>query len=170
MEMFDATGLAEKIGVQANTITTGEYKDTGNPFRRMTTAEVDYLHDIAMQTYEQFLSDVLAGRPALTAETLRPYADGRIYLGPRAVEIGLADRIGSFAQAVSAMAGQTGLPAEDTPLVYPHEGWEGRLEDILERLDSGGLHTPLGSTLAPALALQRLGAPILAIWPGALAR
>lgn len=170
MELFEATDLADKIGVRAHTITTGTYKDTGNPFRRMTTDEVEYLHGIAMATYDQFVTDVLAGRPKLTRETLIPYADGRIYLGPHAIEIGLADKLGSFAQAVSTMAGQTGLPAEDTPLVYPHEGWEGRLEDILERLNSGGLRTPLGQALAPALELQRLGVPVLAIWPGALAR
>lgn len=170
MEMFDASDLAEKVGVKATTIKTGIYKDTGNPFRRMTTDEVEYLHSIAMETYAQFITDVLAGRPKLTLETLKPYADGRIYLGPRAIEIGLADKLGNFAQAVSTMAGQTGLPTEDTPLIYPHQGWEGRLEDILQRFDSGAAHTPLGSILAPALELQRLGVPILALWPGALTR
>ena len=60
------------------------------------------------QTYEQFLSLVAESR-SMSVNTLRPYAEGRIWSGLEAVEIGLADHAGTLQEAIASAASLAGL-------------------------------------------------------------
>jgi protease-4 len=69
--------------------------------------------------YGQFLEAVQGGR-SLPPDSLRNLADGRIFSGQRAAELGLVDRTGTLREAVSAAGRMVGLgTSPDT--VYPPE-------------------------------------------------
>ena len=91
--------LLKKIGVKSNTIKAGELKDAGTPFREMTPEERAYLDGIVKNIHEQFIKDVAAGRK-MDFEKVKSMADGRIYTGLQAKDLGLVDSIGNFYDTV----------------------------------------------------------------------
>ncbi len=87
--------LLKKIGIYEKTIKSGKYKDIGSPFREMTKEEEKILEKFVMDVYEEFLKTVSNERK-IPVEKLREFADGSIFSGKRAKEIGLVDDVLSF--------------------------------------------------------------------------
>ena len=52
-------------------------------------------------------------------ETIFELADGRVYTGEQALELGLIDKLGNFTDAVTIAADLGGLDTEDPQLIYP---------------------------------------------------
>ena len=90
---FNAKELLDKVGIQAQTIKTGPYKELGEPERQL-------LQEILQNTYQEFITDVSKGRK-LDLEVVRKLADGRIYTGRQAKENKLVDAIGTLDEAVA---------------------------------------------------------------------
>ncbi len=114
MEFTNLRELFDKIGIGTKTIKSGKFKDTGNPSREMTQEEERLLKDMIMDTYDQFVEAVLAGRQ-VDEDSVRPYFDGRILTGRQAMAIGLVDELGNINDALakaSEMAGLPGIPEE----------------------------------------------------------
>jgi len=98
----DLTGTMTKLGIRANVIKSGELKDAGSPFREMNERDRALFTKLIDSMYERFLEVVAQGRPQLAADRLRELADGRVFLGPEARELGLVDEIGTLPNAVAA--------------------------------------------------------------------
>lgn len=84
-------GLAEKLGVEYEQLTAGEYKDAGFPLKEFTEKDREYLQAIVDEYYETFIDRVTDGRE-LDAEEVRD-TEARVYLGPEAQELGLVDEL-----------------------------------------------------------------------------
>lgn len=106
----EVTGLAAKLGVSMNVITSGPRKDIASMFRPMKDDERALLQGMIDQTYAQFLAVVVQGRkghgPVPAAEAaaeaqLRPLADGRVYTGEQALALGLVDGFGHLPEALA---------------------------------------------------------------------
>lgn len=108
MQFPDLTGLLGKIGVDAATIKSGEFKDIGNSFRTMTERDRKVLQDLVDDVYGQFVDVVAQGR-SLPEKRVREIADGRIYSGRQALELGLVDELGDLDAAVAAAAKLAGI-------------------------------------------------------------
>lgn len=116
MQQTVVEDLMKKIGVQNNTLKAGSMKDVGNPFRKMTDSERQYLQDIINSIHEQFIKDVAAGRK-MPLDKARSLSDGRIYTGLQAKEAGLIDGIGTFYDVVDDMKKAVGIKGKPE-LVY----------------------------------------------------
>ena len=103
-------GLMEKLGIEDQTITGGEFKDIGSPFRKLTSVERDQLQSIVDDLHGRFKEIVDLGRPGLTREEVDALANGRIYSAPQALESGLIDSIGTLDDAVKTLADRIGAP------------------------------------------------------------
>lgn len=101
MSLYNASGLFEKIGLSSNPIKSGPNKDLGNPGRPMTPEEHAILQGLVDKFYQQFVSIVAKGRH-LPEERVRPLADGRVYTGVEAKELGLVDEVGHLEDAIAA--------------------------------------------------------------------
>ncbi len=99
MEQTVIEELLKKIGVQSNTIKSGEYKDVGSPLRKMTPEEREYLNRIITGIHQQFIYDVASGR-GMTLTDAKKISDGRIFTGSQAKEIGMVDDIGNLYDSV----------------------------------------------------------------------
>lgn len=99
MSLYNATGLAAKIGVKSNPIKSGPIKDIGNPLREMTDEERAVLQTLVNSFYDQFVHVVATGRH-LPEERVRQLADGRVYAGTEAQALGLVDQIGYLEDAI----------------------------------------------------------------------
>ncbi len=103
--------LMEKIGVKATAIKTGKFKDTLNPFRELTPEEKEYLKETINEAYEQFLEAILRYRSKkISEERLREVADGRVFTGERAKELGLVDELGGIEDAIEKAKELAGVP------------------------------------------------------------
>jgi len=100
--------LMDKIGVDYETIKSGELKDVGNMSRRMNQEEEEMLRSVIMDTYEQFV-DVVSQGTEMDKKDIYPLADGRIYTGLQAYNLGLVDTLGTFHDAVQLAADLAGI-------------------------------------------------------------
>ncbi|MEB3163173.1 MAG: signal peptide peptidase SppA [Prochlorothrix sp.] len=90
--------LLEKVGVSFTVIKSGPYKDILSFDRELTDPERQILQDLIDSSYSQFVQTVAQGR-GLAEETVRSFADGRIFTGEQAQELGLVDRLGTEEEA-----------------------------------------------------------------------
>jgi len=88
----DATGLAEKLGVDFEYLTAGEYKDAGRPFTETTDDDREYLQGRIDEMYDAFVERAADGRD-LDPEVVRD-TEARVYTGENAEELGLVDELG----------------------------------------------------------------------------
>lgn len=109
MLTVNAKGLLEKVGVEANAITSGPRKDMGSPFRTMTADEKAIFQGVIDSFYHRFLAVVQEGRPQLSSDQIKKLADGRIYSGEQAKAAGLVDEIGYLDEAIELAKKNAGL-------------------------------------------------------------
>jgi protease-4 len=131
MEIPNVEGLLDKLGVEFTTLTSGELKDAGSPYRSMTETETALFQAQMTQAYDQFIIDVARGRGMPESE-VRELATGWVWLGDEALDKGLIDEIGTFDDAI-ATAGELG-GIEGDPYITTYEQidpFEGLLFDMI---------------------------------------
>jgi protease-4 len=105
--------LLEKIGVSFKVIKSGPYKDILAFDRELTDPEKNILQEMIDTSYQQFVQTVAEGRK-LAVETVRSFADGRIFTGQQALELGVVDRLGTEEDARRWAAELVGLDPDKT--------------------------------------------------------
>ena len=93
MQSMDYSELAERVGIDFETIKSGPYKDIMSANRDMTEEERALLQEMVDQSYNAFVDVIVEGRD-MPEEDVRAIADGRIMNGRQAVEANLADEFG----------------------------------------------------------------------------
>jgi len=109
MQLPNVKNIAEKVGFQMITITSGQYKDIGNVFRDMTEEEKEFLHNIIGDIRESFVNAVVEGRN-LKREDVEKFADGRVLTGTQALHLGLVDKFGDIYDAAREVYELKGKP------------------------------------------------------------
>ncbi len=117
IEFIRVEDLLAKLGISLEIVKTGKFKDIGSPHRKLTEQERDLLNELLEDIQNQFVEQVAEGRN-LPEEQVAQIADGRIFSGARAKELGLVDELGNFQDAVDA-ARQLGGVEGEAELVYP---------------------------------------------------
>jgi protease-4 len=118
MPFMNVRELAEKIGLRGMTVKSGEYKDIGSPLRDMKPEERALLQGVVDNVHLQFVNAVSEGRNLPREDVLR-IADGRIFTGEQAKNLGLVDALGNLEDAV-AEAGKLGkIPGEPRVVTPP---------------------------------------------------
>ena len=126
-QFINADDLLEEIGVDVVVITTGPHKDTGSLFRDMTEEEQAYWQTIIDEVYEEFVG-IVAEERGLAEETVRELADGSVYTGRQALELGLVDAVGLPQDAIAKAAELGGI--EGKPRVIEIEAAPSFLEAL----------------------------------------
>jgi len=125
IQKLDVQKLADKIGVKMEVVKTGKFKDILNPFREMTEEERKYLLELERNVLEQFKEAVVINRKGKLKVDINTIADGRIFSGKQALQIGLVDKLGNLEDAIKEagrLAGIKGKPVvvelkKEQPLV-----------------------------------------------------
>jgi protease-4 len=110
-QFINAEELLDEIGVGVVVITSGPRKDSGSLFRDMTEEEQAYWQALIDEVYDGFVEIVSDGRD-LPEGTVREIADGRVYTGRQALELGLVDETGLPADAIAKAAELGGIVGE----------------------------------------------------------
>ncbi|HUW35232.1 MAG TPA: S49 family peptidase [Planctomycetota bacterium] len=162
--------LQDKLAIRTKVLKSGKMKDAGSPLRDMNPEEEQYFQNEIAKIYEQFFSAVKASRlsaikekmrdptnlaePPATdeqaVEKLRSLADGRVFIGTEAKDLGLIDGLGNFQDAIDEAKRLARLPAD-----APEISTRVQLGDILRyiggELLSSGPSESMGETTTQAL-------------------
>ena len=95
MDGFGFTGLMEKLGVERRLMTAGENKGFMDPFSPQTEKHRAFTQGMLNQIHQQFIAVVKKGRGERLKETPDTFT-GLFWSGQQAVELGLADKIGTL--------------------------------------------------------------------------
>ena len=129
MEFIRVEELLKKIGIEMEVIKSGEFKDIGSPNREMTETERRMLKNLIEDIRNQFVTAVAQGRN-MPREKVLELADGRIFSGREAKELGLVDYLGNFQDAVNVAKRMAKIEGE-VKLVYPETKRRSLLWDYL---------------------------------------
>lgn len=100
--------LDEKLGIRFDTVRTGPYSADFTVMFPWTERESTYLQQRTDAYYELFLNKVAEGRH-MTRDEVHAIAQGRIWSGKKALEIGLVDKLGTLEDAIASAATLAGL-------------------------------------------------------------
>ncbi|MBI3399291.1 MAG: signal peptide peptidase SppA [Deltaproteobacteria bacterium] len=143
MEFANAEELLQKIGFKGYVIKSGKYKDIGSPLRGMKEDEKRLIHGVIDDVHKQFVSIVAENRK-LKIDVVKKFADGRIFSGAQAKNIGLVDELGNFQDAIDTAASMAKIKGKPV-VIYPEKKgvrlWDFIFGDaanqILKRLKGG---------------------------------
>lgn len=139
-----ARELMEKVGIELQVYKSGRLKDMGSFSRDPTEEEEEVFDSIIADVYDQFLTAVSEQRH-MDREVAAALADGRIFSGRQALEVGLIDGIGDLHRAVDIAADMGGLPPE--PPVVRKARPRIPLLELLDQLFRDGTHATWGPRL-----------------------
>lgn len=86
--------LLDRVGVSFKVVKSGPYKDILAFDREMTETERQILQDLIDISYGQFVQTVADSRK-LSVDTVKTFADGRVFTGEQALSLGVVDRLGT---------------------------------------------------------------------------
>ncbi|MFJ8813275.1 S49 family peptidase [Amycolatopsis thermoflava] len=96
---FGFTGLLERFGIERRVHTAGENKKRLDPFAPEKPEDVEWLKKMHAQLHEMFVEWVKERRGDRLADTEELFT-GDVWLGAKAVELGLVDGIGNLREVV----------------------------------------------------------------------
>jgi len=102
--------LMENLGINAQAVTSGQFKSMGSPLKPLEKEDVDLVQGMVNDFHERFVEVVRTGRPKLSKEAVRTLADGRVYTGQQAKANGLVDDLGYMMDAIAEAKKRSGSP------------------------------------------------------------
>lgn len=121
LQFANLEALFEKVGYKSEVVKSGKLKDIGSSGRPMTAEERRILQGMIDTVHSQFVSAIAESRN-LPEEEVRKVADGRIFSGEQAKDLGLIDELGTFSDAVLLAAKMADYQTDEMPeLIYPKE-------------------------------------------------
>ena len=136
MEFASFEQLLNKIGVKGEVVKSGPLKDVGDPMRTMTADEKAYLQKVIDDVYDQFVNAVAEGRHMDKAKVLS-LADGSVYTGRQAKDLGLVDDLGDQEDAIRLAAKMCNIQGE--PKVITEEKKTSLLDLLRGKEDVGNI-------------------------------
>jgi protease-4 len=159
MVKFVIDGTLEKLGMNMEQVTSGKYADMYSPVRPFSPEERKKVEEQMLATYESFVEKAAAGRKT-TPERIDTIAQGRVWTGSQAKELGLVDELGGLRRALALAKVRAGIDehAEVELAIYPQR------KSIYEIVQNPfGTHLgALGALIGmrEARAVQTLTAPL----------
>lgn len=119
MEFPNLEELYRKIGIGWEVVKSGVHKDMGSSSHPLSESDRQILQSLVQDVHDQFVDDVAANRP-LDRATVESLADGRVYSGRQARDLGLIDGLMTLKEAIGRAGQMAGL-GSDPDVVRPPE-------------------------------------------------
>ncbi len=146
-------GLMDKIGVNTVILSRGKNAGLFSPMGRFSDSERAVFRKNMEETYQTFVNKVARGRN-MSYDAVHKVAQGRVWTGKEAVEVGLVDRIGGVEEAIASVAKRAKKKVSAVELVsYPKQ------RSFMDMFDSDPTRL-----VAPTLKLEQLARQL----PGAV--
>jgi len=145
MDGFGFTGSMEKLGVERRLLTAGDNKGFLDPFSPMSAKQRAFAQQMLDDIHQQFIDVVRNGRGARLHESAETFS-GLFWNGEQAVEMGLADGLGSLGYVAREV-----VEEEEIVDYSPRDNWAERLAKELGVSLGQGVARTLRTTLAQPL-------------------
>ena len=126
----NVSGVLKKVGVSADVVKTNEFADFGNISRGFNDSESQMLQTYINNGYDLFLTRCAEGR-GMNKDSLALYAEGRVWTGNQAKEIGLVDELGGIEDAIKVAAELANLGKSYA--VYEYPKMKSAIEELLNK-------------------------------------
>jgi protease-4 len=126
-------GLYEKLGLSKDHIATTDNSTIDWPFQNFTPGQRESILKYMRAIYDNFLKGVAEGR-RMEVKAVDTIAQGRVWSGERARQLGLVDELGGLDTAIASAKTLAQIPArEKVDLIYlpPPKSLIEQLRDIL---------------------------------------
>ncbi|MFW6132303.1 MAG: signal peptide peptidase SppA [Planctomycetota bacterium] len=154
-------GTMDKLGIDAEAVTSGPYKDLASPLKPLDDDDRAILQAMVHEYYQRFCAVVGAGRSDLSDERVKALADGRVYTGRQAAANGLVDAAGDMDDAIAAAKKLAGV--DRVRVVMYHRPWGAKPNAHA----AGGLPAQLNLVNITVPGLMDLARPrFLYLWTG----
>ncbi|MCL7476297.1 MAG: signal peptide peptidase SppA [ANME-2 cluster archaeon] len=107
----DMSGYYKEEGMEFYVAKSGEFKDMGGSWRGLSEDEKQYSEEVVLEAFQRFVDEVAQGRN-MSQSDVKDLADGRVYTGSKAVELGLVDETGNLYDAIDVAAKLSGIDGE----------------------------------------------------------
>ena len=111
--------LTDKIGLDIDVVKTNLHSDTSLPIRPLSEREKTIIQKNVERGYALFVKRCADGR-GVSEEAIRQVAEGRVWTGATAKELGLVDQLGGINEALKAASEKAGIE-HYTVALYPKE-------------------------------------------------
>ncbi len=95
----NAKGLADKVGITYDVVKTNQFADFGNLMRPLNTDEQALMQMMVTRGYDLFVNRCAEGRH-MSKEAIEKVAEGRVWTGETAKQLGLVDELGGIDKAL----------------------------------------------------------------------
>lgn len=135
--------VTQKVGLKFDAVKTNALSDMGTMSRPMNAEESRLMQAMVERGYETFTGRVAIGRK-MPIEKVKTIAEGRVWTGEQAKELGLVDKLGNLSDAVKAAAKLAKVEKYNTVDYPAPEPW---FTQFLDDQKSGYLDAELRNTL-----------------------
>jgi len=113
-------GLYDKLGISKDAVQRGKHADIESDYTPLTPEERDILRRGIDESYRDFVGKVAAARHR-RYDDIEPLAQGRVWLGGQAKQIGLVDELGGLDAAIDRVKQKANIPASEavSVVMYP---------------------------------------------------
>jgi protease-4 len=120
MGKFVVDGTLDKVGLNMEAVSRGAYAEIYSPIRPFTAAERAKVEEQMQATYDLFVEKAAQARET-TPEKIDAVAQGRVWTGRQAKQLGLVDELGGLRRAIAIAKEHADIPAdrEVQLVVYP---------------------------------------------------
>ncbi len=163
---FVVAGALEKLGVSTAVVTDGAMADLNSPFREFTAAERAKVETQMQATYEDFVAAVAEARHS-TPQKIDAIAQGRVWTGRQARELGLVDSLGGLNDAIALAKSRANIDASVRVALEVYPARRGLLDVVANPFGAAAeTRSPMGMlTRANAMLAQirryRPGEPLM---------
>jgi protease IV len=158
LQTVEFSELADKIGVHPITLASGKYKAVPSNFEPLSDDGREVLDAMIQEFHSVFVNMVAEGRKMPEAK-VRELADGRIFSGPKAVELNLVDEIGGEEEALAWLQDTHDINPE---LEIEDKKVKSKFDNIYDKLsEMAGINHIKNATRTHEAGLQLLWVPSL---------
>jgi protease IV len=161
MLKFVIDGTLKKLGMNMEGVKTGRYADLYSPVRAFSPEERAKVQEQMQATYDTFVEKAAAGRNT-TPERIDAVAQGRVWTGAQAKQIGLVDELGGLERALAIAKQRAKLPPDSEVEVVVYPGKKSFYDIVKNPFGASERATALGVLLGirDPRPLQSLTAPL----------
>lgn len=160
LTLTNAEELLDEIGVEIIAITSGPNKELGSYWDDLNAEEQEILQTLVDESYNDFVQVIVEGRE-LSEARVRELADGRIYSGRQALDLGLVDALGNLQDAIDKAAELGGISGEPRIIEYERlptiRQLLGSVDARLQKSDTEAAVDAIMDTTLPRIEYRYIG-------------
>jgi protease-4 len=138
---FSLESLFDFIGIHIETLQRGENAGIFSLSEPWTAREKERLRKNIQQGYDHFIAVVAEGR-AMTTEAVDDIAQGRVWTGKRALELGLVDKLGGLETAIELIKEKLEIPEDEDVQLVEFPKPTSLFKQLLKQVRQISLKTP----------------------------